>query len=184
MVYLFLAKKADFPATDDAVRSLLPEYCRLASIAQNSEISCSIARTERGKPYFADNPSIRFSVSHSGDVFACAFSNTEIGIDIQEYKNRPDEEERCRKIANRFFHPDEIDALDANTVSAFYNIWTAKEAYVKFTGQGIDGDFSEFCIFDLDEYLFQTEFERCSLSVCTPDFCEVEIIDLYNRREK
>ena len=94
------------------------------------------------------------------------------------------EYERCRKIANRFFHPDEIDALDANTVSAFYNIWTAKEAYVKFTGQGIDRDFSEFCIFDLDEYLFQTEFERCSLSVCTPDFCEVEIIDLYNRREK
>ena len=85
-----------------------------------------------------------------------------------------------RKIANRFFHFDEIDALDADTVSAFYNIWTAKEAYVKYTGDGIDGDFSAFCIFDLDEYLYQTELCSMSLSVCTPDVDDVVIekIDL------
>ena len=175
MVHLFLTKKAG--ATDVAVAALASEYCRLAELSAGD---LTVARTERGKPYFPNTPSLHFSVSHSGDVFACAFSDEPVGVDIQEYKNRPDEAERCRKIAARFFHRDEIDALEADTVSAFYNIWTAKEAYVKLTGQGIDGDFSEFCIFDLDEYLFQTEFAGCALSVCTPDFCEVEIIDLYN----
>ena len=175
MVYLFLTKKTD--CTDEAVAGLAHEYCRLAGCAGGD---FSVARAERGKPYFEKAPSVHFSVSHTGDIFACAFSDAPVGVDIQEYKHRPDEAERCKKIAARFFHRDEIDALDADTVSAFYNIWTAKEAYVKLTGQGIDGDFREFCIFDLDEYLFQTEFEGCSLSVCTPDFCEVEIIDLYS----
>ena len=172
MVYLFLAQKTD--STDAAVARLAREYCALVGVVEGD---FTVARAERGKPYFANIPSIHFSVSHSGEIFACAFSDEPIGVDVQEYKNRPDEAERCRKIAARFFHRDEIDALDADTVSAFYNIWTAKEAYVKLTGQGIDGDFAEFCIFDLDEYLFQTEISGCSLSVCTPDFCEVEIID-------
>ena len=172
MVYLFLTKITE--STDAAVLSLAREYCALSGLPEGD---FTLARTERGKPYFPNYPSVHFSVSHSGDIFACAFSGEPVGVDIQEYKHRPDEAERCRKIAERFFHRDEIDALDADTVSAFYNIWTAKEAYVKLTGQGIDGDFAEFCIFDLDEYLYQTEISGCSLSVCTPDFCEVEIID-------
>ena len=172
MVYLFLTKITE--STDAAVLRLAREYCALSGLPEGD---FTLARTERGKPYFPNYPSVHFSVSHSGDIFACAFSDEPIGLDVQEYKHRPDEAERCRKIAARFFHRDEIDALDADTVSAFYNIWTAKEAYVKLTGQGIDGDFAEFCIFDLDEYLFQTEISGCSLSVCTPDFCEVEIID-------
>ena len=172
MVYLFLTEKND--STDAAVLRLAREYCALTGTAEGD---FTVARRERGKPYFPNYPSLHFSVSHSGDIFACAFSDEPIGLDVQEYKHRPDEAERCRKIAARFFHRDEIDALDADTVSAFYNIWTAKEAYVKLTGQGIDGDFAEFCIFDLDEYLFQTEISGSALSVCTPDFCEVEIID-------
>ena len=174
MAYLLLMKKCDELTTDDAVKMLVREYCTLAGIPEGD---LTIARTEKGKPYFLNNNTIHFSVSHSGEIFACAFSDEVIGIDIQEYKNRPDEKERCRKIARRFFHPDEIDALDADTVSALYNIWTAKEAYVKLTGQGIDGDFSEFCIFDLDEYLYQTEIAGYSLSLCTPNVCDVEIID-------
>jgi phosphopantetheinyl transferase len=175
MVYLFLTQKTD--STDEIVARLARRYCALVGLKDGD---FSVARADRGKPYFPNTPSVHFSVSHTGNIFACGFSDEPIGLDIQVYKSRQDEADRCKKIAARFFHRDEIDALDADTVSAFYNIWTAKEAYVKLTGQGIDGDFSEFCIFDLDEYLFQTEFEGCSLSVCTPDFCEVEIIDLYS----
>ena len=181
MVYLFLTKMTDGVSTDSAVGELAREYCRRAGM---SEGDFTVARAERGKPYFPNTPAVHFSVSHSGDIFACAFSDESVGVDVQEYKKRPDEEERCRKIAARFFHRDEIDALDADTLSAFYNIWTAKEAYVKLTGQGIDGDFSEFCIFDLNEYLFQSEFAGCALSVCTPDVCDIEIIDLYSIGDK
>ena len=177
MVYLFLTSNSGDMTTDEKISLLAKEYLELSEFPGILAEDLKIARTERGKPYFDGLKTIHFSVSHSGEIFACAFSDDLIGIDIQEYKNRPDEPERCRKIANRFFHPDEVDALDADTVSAFYNIWTSKEAYVKLTGQGIDGDFSEFCIFDLDEYLFQTEISNYAISVCTPDICEVEIID-------
>ena len=178
MVFLYYCEDVKDRSTDEKV-SALARYHILHQTGSAPE-RFTIERQTKGKPYFKDMPDLHFSVSHSGDLFVCAFSELPVGVDIQEYKKRPDEAERCRKIANRFFHFDEIDALDADTVSAFYNIWTAKEAYVKYTGDGIDGDFSAFCIFDLDEYLYQTELCGMSLSVCMPDVDDVVIekIDL------
>ena len=164
--------------TDEKVAAIAARHLEGHGSADLPDNAFEIVRHEAGKPFFTNLPDLHFSVSHSGEIFACAFSDTPVGIDIQEYKNRPDESERCKKIANRFFHPDEIDALDADTVSAFYAIWTAKEAYVKLTGEGITSDFSSFCIFDLDEYLWQTEYRSCPISVCTEDFCEVEIKEI------
>ena len=99
MVYLFLTKKTD--STDSTVARLANKYCTLVGL---SDDDFTVARAERGKPYFPNTPSVHFSVSHSGDIFACAFSDAPVGVDIQEYKHRPDEAERCKKIAARFFH--------------------------------------------------------------------------------
>ena len=167
--------------TDAAVRELARQYL-------GEEVG-EIARTDRGRPYFPQRRDLFFSVSHSGEYFVCAFSPSPIGVDLQEIghlrSETPDSAvPRLKRMAKRFFHPSEAEYAEDDTYRRFFRVWTAKEAYVKLTGQGIDGDFREFCIFDLDEFLFQTEFAGCSLSVCTPDFCEVEIIDLYNRREK
>ena len=180
MVFLYYCEDGKDLSTDEKITALARYH--LSAIGQVPAVDFTIERAPKGKPYFRNLPDLHFSVSHSGDVFVCAFSDAPVGVDIQEYKKRPDEAERCRKIAARFFHFDEVDALDADTVSAFYNIWTAKESYVKFTGDGIDGDFSAFCIFDLDEYLYQTELCGMSLSVCMPDVDDVEIhkIDIKN----
>lgn len=177
MVYLYLSEDKKDMATDEKVAHIAADAAERLGLTDLPENAFGIARRERGKPYFPNLQGLHFSVSHSGEVFACAFSDAPVGIDIQEKKPREGEADRCRNVAKRFFHPDEIDALDADTVRAFYAIWTAKEAYVKLTGQGIDGDFREFCIFDLDEYLFQTEYRACPLSVCAADFCDVEIIE-------
>ena len=180
MVFLYYCEDAKAFSTDEKVATLARYH--LFKLGKDFDGDFTIERAPKGKPYFRNLPDLHFSVSHSGDVFVCAFSDAPVGVDIQEYKKRPDESERCRKIAARFFHFDEVDALDADTVSAFYNIWTAKESYVKFTGDGIEGDFSAFCIFDLDEYLYQTELCGMSLSVCMPDVDDVEIhkIDIKN----
>ena len=173
MVFLYYCKDGKDFSTDEKIAALARHY--LSVNGEEAAEDFIIERSPKGKPSFKNLPDLHFSVSHSSDIFVCAFSDAPVGVDIQEYKNRPDEVERCRKIAARFFHVDEVDALDADTVSAFYNIWTAKESYVKFTGYGIDGDFSAFCIFDLDEYLYQTELCGMSLSVCMPDVDDVEI---------
>lgn len=185
MVFLYYCEDEKNISTDEKAAAIARYHLMQKNSVAPDNGLLRIERHPKGKPYFPYLPDMHFSVSHSGGIFLCALSDEPVGIDIQEYKNRPDEAERCRKIAARFFHPDEVDALDADTVLAFYNIWTAKEAYVKLTGDGIDGDFSGFCIFDLDEYLFQTELCSMSLSVCTSDVTEVEIekIDLNNLLE-
>lgn len=109
-----------------------------------------IARTELGKPYFPDRPDLHTSVSHSGKYFVCALSCSPVGIDIQEHTLRKGETPenaavRLQKIAARFFHPAEKEYIEKDTFTRFYRVWTAKEAYVKYTGRGIDGDFSKLC---------------------------------------
>ncbi len=178
-IYLFLTEDRADMSTDEKVKTVADAYFKLAGVPDRPMgDALEIAREEKGKPYFPKLADVHFSVSHSGKYFACAFADVQIGLDIQECKNRPDEAERCIRIAKRFFHRDEIDSLEKSAVSAFYRIWTAKEAYVKMTGQGIDGEFADFCIFDFDCYLWQFEYENCSLALCSEDFCDVETMKI------
>lgn len=177
MVCLYIMNKDG--DTDKTVKALAAKHLG-ASAARYGELT--LARTERGKPYFENCPDLHFSVSHSGELFACAFAPFPIGLDIQEHVKRRGETdaeaaERCLKIAKRFFHPDEIDALERDTVSAFYKIWTAKESYVKLTGRGIDGEFGDFCIFDLDCFLWQSEYGDFSIALCGDGVFDVKIIE-------
>lgn len=55
------------------------------------------------KPYFASHPYIHFSISHSGDIWGVVFSGKEVGLDIQY----PNPSVTHKKIAKRYFHPDE-----------------------------------------------------------------------------
>ncbi len=175
-IYLFLTENRADMSSDEKVRAIVDAYFkRIGVLDRPPGDALLIAREEKGKPYFPQLPDVHFSVSHSGKYFACAFADVQIGLDIQECKNRPDEAERCIRIAKRFFHPDEIDSLEKSPVSAFYKIWTAKESYVKMTGQGIDGEFGDFCIFDLDCYLWQSEYGNCSIALSSEDICDIEI---------
>lgn len=136
-----------------------------------------IARTERGKPYFSDRPDIHMSVSHSGKYFVCAFSTSPVGVDIQEHVLRKGENTesaapRLKKIAARFFHPDEKEYIEKDTFERFYRVWTAKEAFVKYTGKGIDGDFPSLCAISADMPALDT---RTPASWQTASACFLQI---------
>ncbi len=94
-----------------------------------------------GKPYFPQEPALHFSVSHSGDCWLCAFWKAPIGLDVQKKKTRAD----WRRLAARFFHPEEADWLKARDIDAFFSLWTGKEAYCKFTGEGL-ASFRQFSL--------------------------------------
>ena len=98
----------------------------------------SLCRAPEGKPFFSPGGP-RFSVSHSAGIWAAAFSEAEIGLDVQ--KKRPAE---WQSVAKRFFHPEEREFVLALGEEAFFSVWAAKEAYVKFTGEGIGAGFSAF----------------------------------------
>lgn len=99
-------------------------------------------RTQKGshgKPYFPDCPWLHFSISHSGEYWACAMAPTEVGLDLQLHTKG-----RKERISARFFHPQENEYLRRSGYRGFFDIWAAKESYVKYTGQGIDENFASF----------------------------------------
>jgi len=99
-----------------------------------------------GKPYFPSHPDVHFSVSHTGTLWVCAFADKKVGLDVQEHREN-DDPARLARLAKRWFSDGERRHLDecGYQPAEFYRIWARKEAYVKFTGDGIGaGKFPEF----------------------------------------
>lgn len=97
---------------------------------------------EKGKPSLIavddDQQDIKFNLSHTQDITLLALSrDTELGIDI-EYMDRKTE---WAEICQRFFTDPEQQALfkldKEKQKSAFYQLWTRKEAYMKVLGSGL-----------------------------------------------
>lgn len=96
----------------------------------------AIGRQSLGKPYFPEYPDIYFNYSHSPFGILLGLHNKEIGVDIQGrivYKER---------LARRICHPREQERLgqDAGADEILTRLWTAKESYLKYTGEGIRRD--------------------------------------------
>lgn len=98
-------------------------------------------RGPQGKPELdpAHNlPWLRFSLSHTSSLVACALAaEDDIGLDVEDLSRR----EAGPGLAERYFAPSEAALLAALPQparhAAFLRIWTLKEAYVKATGEGI-----------------------------------------------
>jgi 4'-phosphopantetheinyl transferase len=81
---------------------------------------------------------LQFNVSHSNELALYSFTRRDrIGIDLESEKLHSD----VIQIAQRFFTTNEATYLAGLTedlqIPAFLQIWTAKEAYLKATGEGI-----------------------------------------------
>jgi 4'-phosphopantetheinyl transferase len=82
--------------------------------------------------------SMRFSVSHSGDLALFGFARRhKMGVDVERI--RPDID--IADLAARYFSPNEFKKLRSLPADqqreAFYCGWTRKEAYLKARGQGL-----------------------------------------------
>ncbi len=111
------------------------------------ESEMMIATGVEGKPYFPDRPDIRFSLSHSGTLAMAAFSDYEVGCDIQQMREMPPK--RMQGIASRFFCPEETEWMTKpdrpiDQKIRFYRLWVLKESYLKLTGQGLKSPMNSF----------------------------------------
>ncbi len=94
-----------------------------------------IARTEQGKPYIEaarEEEHIHFSVSHSGNYFVCLIDAHPVGVDIQHARKID-----ARKIGKRYFTDEEQAVLAEQGEKGFFTLWARKEAYCKYTGNGL-----------------------------------------------
>jgi 4'-phosphopantetheinyl transferase len=98
---------------------------------------------EHDKPSLLKIEENFFNISHSGNQVVAAFSDKELGIDVEKIKGDR------RKIAKRFFTPSEIEDLEAleneeEQMHYFYQLWTLKESYMKAIGSGMTMSLSSF----------------------------------------
>lgn len=102
-----------------------------------------------GRPEILDRPQgvpdLRFNISHTHGLIACAVTiGREVGVDVEHVNRR-----LTHDVAGRFFASSEVSDLhrlpEADQPRVFFDYWTLKEAYIKARGFGLSmplGDFA------------------------------------------
>ena len=191
-----ISKYNDYKHSDSLQRSLLAELLIRKILSQKLKIrgkDIVFQKGEKGKPYLA-NYQMYFNISHSGKWVVAAFSNTEIGIDIELIR------EPNYEVAKRFYSNAELEKLNKIEdkdfkKDYFFDLWTLKESYLKAIGTGLTKSLSSFSIYISNEqiklfdeslidkiYFKQYQFDKeYKLAVCCfgNHFCEeIEILKI------
>ena len=95
----------------------------------------------RGKPALSDlgrSSDLQFNLAHSEGMALLAITDqTPVGIDLERLRPLQDADD----LVARFFSPHEIHRFSSlrheQKTTAFFNLWTRKEAWLKATGEGI-----------------------------------------------
>lgn len=121
----------------------------------------SVARTDRGKPYFADSP-WHFSLTHTKDHVFCVLSLGPVGIDAEETDRKINP-----ALADKILSPGERAQYDRaeDKPLALLKFWVLKEARAKYTGEGLRG------------YPRDTDFSLDDPRVQIIDGCLVAVIE-------
>ncbi len=129
---------------------------------------------ESGRPFFSDR-SCDFSITHTQTHVFCALTDGEdgsvrVGIDAEDL-DRPDLSNLDAMVARWFTENEQKAFLASPTKETFLRIWTRKEAYSKYTGEGLKA------LSKMDTVTLEAEEQICFfdyrlgnilVSVCTP----------------
>jgi len=128
------AERAARLATPVLRRRYLNAHAALRAILGGiSSAPLEFALHEKGKPYLASAPEIRFNLSHSREMALVAVArDVEVGVDIERVRPLPE----YAAIAQRFFPP---DTAPPKGVRDFFRHWTRFEALLKAHGAGLYG---------------------------------------------
>ena len=110
-------------------RDMLFDY-----VVKKEKVKPDISYNKYGKPDFIDKK-YHFNLSHSCDGVVMAFSDTEVGIDLQKITSYS--EEKIDKLASRIYNDNDYNYFDTDDNITFTQIWTIKEAYLKYIGVGL-----------------------------------------------
>lgn len=140
-----------------------------------------IEKNELGKPCIRERKDLYFNLSHSGRYVVLAWGETEVGVDVQ----RHDPATNTQAIGKRYFAADE-QQYAGQDVLRFYEIWTKKESFLKYTGSGLRKNLHSFSVLAQEpklRYFYRTLGTDYSLSLCTEeDTYEFELLDIRQLR--
>ncbi len=104
---------------------------------------------EREKPYLGNIPDVFFSLSHAGGYSACAVTDEEIGIDLQDY--RPMKFDISEKICTKKEIYEVYGGDNPSPSETTCRLWCMKESYGKLTGKGFAEGFDTIETSELTE---------------------------------
>ncbi len=118
--------------------------CNVKSSSAKNLWDCD-AKSNSAKNTSAKNQQcVHFSLSHSGAMAMCAIGKHPLGCDVEEVTTPPLE------VCAHVFSKDEQRLLstfgEEELKCQFFKLWTAKESYLKMTGEGLKGSPAEFSI--------------------------------------
>lgn len=130
-------RKADaYRRGDDRKRCVASDHLARTMIAQAlgvGEGTIRFQKDENGKPYAVDLP-IHFNVSHSGNFVVCAVDTRPVGIDIEQIRSiRPALVKKVCTDSEQVY----VEDGGEDMLMRFFEVWTSKEAWFKYTGTGI-----------------------------------------------
>ena len=115
---------------------------KLLEIALKKEYGINLyneprAEGEHGKPFLSYRPSLHYNISHSGKYVVCILADQEVGIDVQIHC-RANYERMLRRMVPREQYLEILS--DINVEKKFFEQWVLREAYIKWTGEGLSRD--------------------------------------------
>lgn len=131
-----------------------------AYLADRDTTRYELKEGEHGKPYLSGADDFHFSISHAGEYVALVIDDQPVGIDVEKVQIR-------ESVARRFYSKREQEEIRVMQEAddkqgggnraeiAFTKIWTGKEAYLKYTGNGITNALAEIEV--LDPVFWRTE---------------------------
>lgn len=112
----------------------------------------TFSTNDYGRPELSKDgsPPLRFNLSHTTELVACAVTRAEtVGVDVEHTARKAD----LAAIAKASFAPEELADLNRLTEAAwrdrFFDLWTLKEAYIKARGLGLSLPMQQ-CIFHVE----------------------------------
>ena len=139
---IFERDRRRFLLTRALVRTALSRYAAVAPA------DWKFVPNAYGRPEILDRPAnvpdLRFNVSHTDGLIACAITvGREVGVDVEHIRRR-----LTHDVAGRFFAASEVYDLRElppdEQERVFFDYWTLKEAYIKARGMGLALPLADF----------------------------------------
>ena len=105
----------------------------------------TVERDDYGKPHIQGREDFHFNLSHSGSWVVIAYGESPVGVDVERIRMDAGKE----NIARRHFTPEEQEYLFSageENGERFFEIWTAKESYLKYLGTGLRRSLNSFSV--------------------------------------
>ena len=122
-------RKKQFLVCRSILASLLNQYCQIAILP-------TMVIGDNNRPCFLDRNLPDFNISHSQDWVAVAISlDGRVGLDIEVARPR----KNYLDVAKSFFADAEYQWMmqQADTLTAFWQLWTLKESALKLYAKGV-----------------------------------------------